>query len=137
MSDDWRDDPEVQCEIAVDRLYVDVSEHIAEAMEDRGMNRSQLAELCGVTKGAMTQRLSAKNLTLKTVATTLHQLGFGLEVALVDRQNKNRVTRLRDYETEYVHEHSANVVHLNGVPWGRTAAVPDTRSTGVAARWGN
>ncbi len=129
MNGDWRNSPEVQREIAEDRLFVDVVEHITRAMELRGVARSELANMCGVSRSEMSQRLSgSRNLTLKVVAGTLHELGFGLEVGLVDRQNKNRVERLRDYEGEWEFEHRGNVIDLDGYrTWSESVGVSDER----------
>lgn len=108
---DWRDDPAVQQEMAEERLYADVSEHLAYALEERGVTRAELAKLCGVGRSAITQRFrQPANLTLKVVADTLHALDYGLELGLVDRRNENRTTRLRDYDAEY--RHDDNVTYL-------------------------
>lgn len=107
---DWRDDPAVQQEMAEERLYLDVSEHLTHALEQRDVSRAGLAKLCGVGRSAITQRFRhPANLTLKVIADTLHALGYGLEVGLVDRRNGNRTTRLRNYEAEHCHD---NVTYL-------------------------
>lgn len=117
---DWMDDPQVQREIAVDRLYVDVTEHLAFALEERGITRADLAQLCHVSRSAVTQRLTPRNLTLKVIAETLHELDFGLEIGLVDRRKENATTRLRNYEAEYQHDHNGNVIHISrGSAWDR------------------
>ncbi|WOP17568.1 helix-turn-helix transcriptional regulator [Raineyella sp. LH-20] len=111
--------------VAEERLVGDVTEHIAEAMEQRGVSKADLAKLCGVGRSAITQRLTGRtNLTLRIVASTLYRLGFGLEVALVDRQHENRTTRLRDYEAEFafaedraIDGSDGVVVRLPGIPW--------------------
>lgn len=133
----WLDSEETQREIAEDRLFVDVVEHISEAMEIRGVTRADLALSCGVTRSEMTQRLSgARNLTLKVVASTLHALGFGLEIGLVDRQNQNRVTRLRSYESEWLVEHRANVIDIAKYrTWCQPAAQDDDREAGMVTKW--
>lgn len=130
---DWRDAPEVQREFAEERLYGDVAEHLALAMERRGITRAELAELCEVSRSAITQRLARPaNLTLRVIADTLHVLGYGLEVGLVDRRNRNRVERLRNYEAEYEHEFSHNVVSLDEArPWGSVPQGLDATPTVV------
>lgn len=108
---DWRDDPAVQQELAEERLYSDVAEHLTHALEQRSVTRSGLAKLCGVGRSAITQRFRhPANLTLKVIADTLHALGYGLELGLVDRRDGNRTTRLRNYEAEYCHDD--NVIYL-------------------------
>lgn len=133
----WLDSEETQREIAEDRLFVDVVEHISEAMEIRGVTRADLALSCGVTRSEMTQRLSgARNLTLKVVASTLHALGFGLEIGLVDRQNENRVTRLRSYEDEWLVEHRANVIDITQYrTWCEPWAQGDGQEQREAKAW--
>jgi len=54
-------------------------------MANIGVNRSELARRCGITRSALSQRLSGrKSMTLATVAEMLHVLGAGLEVKLVE-----------------------------------------------------
>lgn len=120
------DEEDFELLLAEERLTADVTEHIAEAMEQRGVSKADLAKLCGVGRSAITQRLTGQtNMTLRVVASTLHRLGFGLEVAIVDRRDGNRTTRLRDYEAEYRFAHDraidtsdGHVVRLPGTPWG-------------------
>ena len=67
-------------------LQIAVSEAICEAMDARSVNRAELARLSGITRSALSQRLSGRrSMTLDTVASTLHHLGYRLNVELVDQ----------------------------------------------------
>ncbi len=67
-------------------LQIAVSEAICEAMDARGVNRAHLARLSGITRSALSQRLSGRrSMNLDTVASTLHHLGYRLKVELVDQ----------------------------------------------------
>jgi transcriptional regulator with XRE-family HTH domain len=142
---DWILTPEAQLEIAQDRLFIDVVEHIAYAMEQRGISRKQLADLCGVTPGAITQRLGGQtNMTIRTLATTLHHLGYGLELAVVDREDRNQTTALRNYEREWAFEHELSHENVSVIPshpsvktWTEAAArEPATEGKPRVRAWG-
>ncbi|HWB08380.1 MAG TPA: helix-turn-helix transcriptional regulator [Pirellulales bacterium] len=62
-----------------ERLLVEVASLIDQAMKDKMVNRTQLAELLGVTKGRVTQCLGGeRNLTLRTLADIFTALGKSL-----------------------------------------------------------
>ena len=76
---------------AQEMLLIAVSEAVNEAIEKRGTNRAELARRCGITRSALSQRLSGrKSMTLATAAEMLHHLEFHLEVELVDDSNVGR-----------------------------------------------
>lgn len=56
-------------------LILTATELVEELLERRGMNRAQLAKELGRTKGYVTQVMSGRNMTLRTLA----QLGFALD----------------------------------------------------------
>lgn len=63
---------------------VDASEVIADALESSGMKRTQLAKVLGVSRGEITRRLrGSRNMTVATLAETLHALSHRLEVRAV------------------------------------------------------
>lgn len=93
--------PEVELRLAQDQFFLDITEAIAEAMERRNVTRADLARLVNVSRSAISQRLSGEtNMTIKTVAETLHQLNFGIQVGLVDKLNGCATTVLHDHEWE-------------------------------------
>lgn len=65
--------------LAEERLILAASEAIEEIMEKAGVNRTELAKRCGVSKAAITGRLTGANLTLKSLAGMAHALGYRLE----------------------------------------------------------
>jgi plasmid maintenance system antidote protein VapI len=86
MSDWFNDTAESRRMLAEEHVILAASELVAEALETRGENRTWLAEKLGVKLAEVSQRLSGRrNLTLKSFAGMLHELGFGLEFRLVDQ----------------------------------------------------
>ncbi len=60
---------------------VDAAEAIAEALDHSGMSRADLARALKVSPGEVTVRLrGSRNLTVATLAETLHALGAQLEI---------------------------------------------------------
>ena len=93
--------PEVELRLAQDRLFVDITEAICEALERRGVSQAELAKRCGVSRSAISQRLSGHtNMTIKTVAETLHRLGYGMQVELVDRESNSETIVVHDQQAE-------------------------------------
>jgi transcriptional regulator with XRE-family HTH domain len=79
--------------LAIDQefLQVEVTEVLHEAMSTRRVNRAELARRSGITRSALSQRLSGRrSMTLKTLASMLHHLGFRLKVELVDSRHEPR-----------------------------------------------
>ncbi|WP_182482048.1 helix-turn-helix domain-containing protein [Propionibacterium australiense] len=86
-------DPEYDAVYAEESVVGDVGELIALAMERKGVSRAELAERCGVTPGAITQRLDGRsNMTIRKLAATLYQLGYDVRMELVDRDTHERLT---------------------------------------------
>lgn len=72
--------------LAEERVVLGATELLCEAMERRGVTRTELASLLGVTPSEVTQRLSGRrNLSLRSFAAMLHELDFGIEGRLIDR----------------------------------------------------
>ena len=82
----WYDPtPRDELVLSQEMLHIAVAEAINAAMADNGVNRSELARRCGITRSALSQRLSGrKSMTLATVAEMLHVLGARLEVNVVE-----------------------------------------------------
>ena len=70
--------------LSEERLILTCTELVYEAMDDAGVEtKQQLAELLGVSKNEVGQRLSGRrNLTVKTLAGMLHVLGKEAEISL-------------------------------------------------------
>ncbi|WP_169053863.1 helix-turn-helix transcriptional regulator [Agromyces sp. H66] len=68
---------------AEEAAMVDASELIAAALVECGMKKSELAERLGVSKSEISARLAGeRNITVRTLAATLHALGQRLELSL-------------------------------------------------------
>jgi antitoxin component HigA of HigAB toxin-antitoxin module len=68
-----------------ERLVLDATEAIEQAMEARGVTRSGLAELLGTSKANVSQLLSGtRNLTLRTLGRMAFELNYRLNVELAD-----------------------------------------------------
>ena len=69
-------DPEYRRIYQQEKLILDVTELISEAMAHRGVSRAELARRLGRTRGYVTQVLSgSRNLTLRTWADLMTALG--------------------------------------------------------------
>jgi len=83
----WYDPtPREAVEFDQELLQIDVAEAVVEAMQARGITKAELARRCGITRSALTQRLSGrKTMTLRTVAEMMHFLDYRLDVKGVDK----------------------------------------------------
>lgn len=135
--------------VAQEELTVDILEHIAEAMEIRGVSKAELASRCGVGRSAMTQRLSgASSMTLRTLSDTLFALGFSLDVGIFDEIGELGTIRQRDREAERRHRQDALISQCGNVlphpiygarpiDWSVTDDEEEERETSVSnTAWG-
>lgn len=77
----FRETPESLRILAEERAVVAAAELVSAALERRNVSRSDLAEALGVKPPEISQRLSGKrNLTLRSLAAMLHELGYGLQL---------------------------------------------------------
>jgi len=82
------DDPQYASVFAAEAAMVDASELIAAALERSGMSQAQLARALGVSRSEITARLQGeRNITLRTLALTLHAMGERLHLASVVDHN--------------------------------------------------
>lgn len=87
MSTWYHRTPKSEALLAEERVVLGATELVADAMERRGINQNDLAQLIGVSPSEISQRLSGRrNISLRKFAAMLHVLGFGVEARLVDRQ---------------------------------------------------
>lgn len=71
---------------AKEALLLDVTEAIWEAMEKRGLNKAQLAEVLDTSKSNITQLLDGtRNMTLGTLSEIAFALGLQVKVRLCDK----------------------------------------------------
>lgn len=94
----FKSTPETEALLAEERLVLDATEAVNEAMLIAGKNKQQLAELLNVKPSEISQRLSGRrNLTLRSLARMLHVLGVRAELTLAPA---------RTAESEH-HEHKS------------------------------
>lgn len=76
-------DSEYDAVYAQEAAMVDASELIARALEASGMSQADLARELGVSRSEITARLKGeRNITVRTLAETLHALGHRLALSL-------------------------------------------------------
>lgn len=64
-----------------EKLILEVTEALSEAIEERGLTRSEVAKRLGKTKGFVSQLLAGgRNLTLRTVADVADAVGISLKL---------------------------------------------------------
>lgn len=95
-------DPAYARTYAEEAAMVDASELIASALEHSGMTRTELADALGVNKSEITARLKGeRNITVRNLAKTLHELGarlsLNIETKQTERMNDHNVTYLQHY----------------------------------------
>lgn len=89
MSSWFRDTPATRALLEEERLVVAATEAISEAMEKKGIKKRQLAELLDVRPTEISQRLSGRrNMTLRSLASMLHALGFRARLSIEDEQTR-------------------------------------------------
>ena len=77
--------------LARESALVDAAELIAEALERSGLNQSQLARLLGVGRSEITARLrGTRNMTVKSLAETLHAMDCRLQLSLEESDDSER-----------------------------------------------
>ncbi len=75
----FRRTPEAEALVAEERLVLAATEMIHEALEATGTTKRKLAEKLGVRPTEISQRLSGRrNLTLRSLARMMHELGYGI-----------------------------------------------------------
>jgi ribosome-binding protein aMBF1 (putative translation factor) len=79
-----------------EKLILEVTEALSEAIEKRGLTRSEVAKRLGKTKGFVSQLLAGgRNLTLRTVADIAGAIGISLKVAVQGAEISKSATRPR------------------------------------------
>ena len=81
-----------------ERVIFEVTERLCELMEERGVNRTELADLLGKTKGYITQILGGNaNLTLRSLSDIYLALGhqFKVDDEPLIAENVPRIVEMR------------------------------------------
>lgn len=75
----------------LETIILDITEQIVKAMEERGINRSKLAQLSSVSPAAVTKILNgSSNFTLKKLLSLADALGLELHVSLRTKESAIR-----------------------------------------------
>ena len=82
----WRrDTPEVRRALAEERGVLEATELVNCLLDERQVSRNELSKRLGISRSEVTQRLSGKrNLSVKTLAAMLHELGYKLRLGCDD-----------------------------------------------------
>ena len=96
--------PEYDAVYVQEAAMIDASELIARALESSGMSRADLARKLSVSRAEITARLKGeRNITVRTLAETLHALGerlvLDIEAPLRERRQRGRVWKFRERPT--------------------------------------
>jgi transcriptional regulator with XRE-family HTH domain len=84
-------DAEYDAVYAQEAAMVDASELIARALDASGKSLAELARSLGVSRSEITARLKGeRNITVRTLAETLHALGARLELTTADETDSTR-----------------------------------------------
>jgi ribosome-binding protein aMBF1 (putative translation factor) len=79
-----------------EKLILEVTEALSEAIEKRGLTRSEVAKRLGKTRGFVSQLLAGgRNMNLRTVAYIADAIGISLKVAVQGAEISKGVTRPR------------------------------------------
>lgn len=105
-------DPDYDAVYAREAAMVDASELIARALEQAGMSRADLARRLGVSRGEVTARLKGeRNITVRTLAETLHVLGVRL---VLDTAGVEPDRRKRDHAWRFATSPVRPALRSNG-----------------------
>lgn len=86
---------------AQEAAMIDAAELIARALEASGLSRADLARRLGVSRAEVTARLKGeRNITVRTLAETLHVLGETLKIESERSEQRTR-TRTRTQEWRF------------------------------------
>lgn len=124
MTDWFRSTPESEALLAQETLVLDATEIVYEAMEIRGINGRELADRLGVRPSEVSQRLSGRrNLTLRSLAAMLHQLGAHAELHLVMHTGETVAANATGAQSSFQPAHKPTDGHV-AVPALETAIQP-------------
>ncbi len=122
----WAQNPENMRLLQQERLILEVTGRICQLMGDKEINRKELADLLGTTKGYITQLLDGRaNMTLRKIADVFTALG---EAASVTTQSLESTIR----PTMTVAEGPANWQRSSNVVWPESLKVETGPKTEAA-----
>ena len=83
--------------VACELLITEVTEEIWKAMEEAGINKTELADRIGATKGYVSQVLSgSRNMTLRTLSDICFALGKQATISIEARSDNGERQSIRD-----------------------------------------
>ncbi len=104
--------------LAEERAVLEATEMVCERIEERDISRTDLAARLGISRSEVTQRLSGKrNLSVKTLAAMLHEMGF--QLCLGTRDLTGRGSELRPFHAA---PQSSWTSHLGAVKYTPTGS---------------
>ncbi len=115
--DEYRESPDYDDRVMAEEGFViDVLETICEWMDREGVSRSELAERLGTSRANITQMLSGRNVSIRTIAAVVNALG-GKAVFAIKRTERRR-------ESKTVRKQSSGRTRLSmsGAPAKKVAA---------------
>jgi len=99
---DLKDDHELARLTRQEELILDVTELVLEKIEQKGLNKSKLAEMLGTNKSHITQLLrGSRNMTLRTVSDIFFELDYKVNIEVIslnEHEFKQREPRLYQLE---------------------------------------
>lgn len=107
--DEVKDSFEYKLEV----LSIDVTEKVCEAMQQKGMNRNDLAKALGVSRASITQLLNeGSNITLKRLLKIAEALDYDIAIEMVPRKQRTYRERITT-KYDLMAEHLVNVTFLD------------------------
>jgi transcriptional regulator with XRE-family HTH domain len=99
-------DEEYAATYAEEGAMVDASELIADALEQSGMTRADLARKLSVSRSEITALLEGeRNVSVRKLARTLHKLGFVLTLGMESSEPKSEAShRFSQYLDDHQHD---------------------------------
>lgn len=124
MTDWFRVTPESERLLSEERLILSATEQVYEAMEHAKASKKDLADRLAVSKSEIGQRLSGRrNLTVRSLAAMLHELGFEATLAI------RPVTRPHETPRDDLFTFKKRRTTSGGQPSYRTTRVEPVGST--------
>ncbi len=120
LYDTYKKDPSRRKLLLEEEFILDVTESLCMIMNTQGITRADLARHLGKTKSFVTQILSGKNLTLRTLANVADALGYKpkLELTLaLDDTSVTTTSVMWNEDLTNLATDDANLMHALAIPY--------------------